>query len=115
MKKLFGLIILVPIGVALVALCVANRQSVTLALNPFEPADRLLSLTAPFFAFLFAALIVGLVLGSCATWLSQGRYRRRARNQASEAVKWQAEADRHKSRAEKMAAQTLIPAPQKAA
>ncbi len=46
-KKIIGMVILVPLAVILVVLCVANRQSVTLALNPFNPSDTVLSLTGP--------------------------------------------------------------------
>jgi len=106
-KKVINLVILVPLGIILIVLSVANRQSVTLALNPFEPQDQLLSLTAPFFVFLFLALILGLVIGSFATWFAQGKYRKRARHESKAAMKWQEEADRHKSRAEQIAGQSL--------
>lgn len=96
-KRIFSLVILVPIAIVLVVLSVANRQSVTLALNPFRTSDTVLSVTAPFFIFLFAALIVGMIIGSVATWFSQGKYRSRARSSKREAVKWHSEADRLKA------------------
>lgn len=83
-KKLFNLIILLPLAVVLIVLCVANRQSITLALNPFQPADSVLAFTAPFFVFLFGALIVGVVLGSFITWISQGSYRILAKRKVKE-------------------------------
>ena len=104
-RKLANLFILLPVGILLVVLSVANRQPVVLALNPFNPQDVQLSLSAPFFVFLFVALILGMVIGSLATWFSQGRHRKRARVQSREAEKWHAEADTHKSRAEELAAQ----------
>lgn len=109
MKKLVNILVLVPVGIVLIVLSVANRQSVTLALNPFNPADSVLSASAPFFVFLFLALILGMIIGSLATWFSQGKYRKRARNEANEAVKWHAEAEKHRTRAETIAAQTLLP------
>ncbi|WP_349437754.1 DUF1049 domain-containing protein [Pararhizobium sp. A13] len=109
MKKLVNIVVLVPIGVVLIVLSVANRQMVTLALNPFNPADSVLSASAPFFVFLFLAVIVGMILGSLATWFSQGKYRKRARNEAGEALKWHAEAEKHRTRAETMASQTMLP------
>ncbi|MFB2549894.1 DUF1049 domain-containing protein [Ensifer soli] len=108
-RKLINLVILLPIAIVLIVLCVANRQPVTLALNPFEPQDSLLSLTAPFFAFVFGGLIVGLIIGSLATWFTQGKHRQRARRHATEVSKWQGEAERQKSRADKVASQALIP------
>jgi len=110
-KKLINLVILVPLGIVLIVLCVANRQSVTLAFNPFRPEDGMLSVSAPFFVFLFLALILGLIVGSAATWVSQGKFRKRARTEAREAIKWHAEADLHKTRAEAIAGETAQPLP----
>ncbi|HXV29586.1 MAG TPA: DUF1049 domain-containing protein [Sinorhizobium sp.] len=110
-KRLINILVLVPVGVILIVLSVANRQTVTLALNPFNPADSMLSVSAPFFVFLFLAVIVGLVLGAAATWLAQGKYRRRARNEANEALKWHREAEKQRSEVERLA-QTSLPAPQ---
>ena len=95
-RKLINILILVPVAVVLIVLSVANREWVRFALNPFNPDDKVLSVSAPFFIFLFVALIVGMLIGSFATWLNQGRYRKRARRQAREAVRWQAEADKQK-------------------
>ena len=97
LKKILNLVIFIPLGVLLIVLSVANRQSVTLALNPFRPQDSVLSLTAPFFLFLLLAVILGMVIGAAVTWWQQGRYRKQARVEAREAVKWHTEADRQKS------------------
>ena len=113
MKKIVNIVVLVPIAIVLIVLSVANRQTVTLALNPFNPADSVLSASAPFFLFLFLAVILGMVIGSMATWFSQGKYRKRARNEAHEAVKWHTEAEKQKVRAETIASQTLLPAASK--
>lgn len=113
LRKLTTLVVLVPLGIVLIVLSVANRQDVTLALNPFRPEDRALSLTAPFFVFLFLALIVGMIIGSTATWFSQSKYRKRARVEAKSAIKWQAEADKHRNRAEQIAGQSLPQLPAK--
>ncbi|MBW3097596.1 LapA family protein [Pseudohoeflea coraliihabitans] len=96
-KRILSLIILIPLAVVLITLSVTNRQTVTLALNPFDPSDQVLSVAAPFFVFLFAALMLGMVLGSLATWFRQGRYRSRARRNKREAVKWHREADKLKA------------------
>jgi len=95
-KKITNLVIFVPLGIVLIVLAVANRQVVTLALNPFRPEDGLLSVSAPFFLFLFVALILGMAIGSAVTWWTQGRYRKQARTEAKEAVRWHKEADKQK-------------------
>jgi len=109
LKRIVNVLVLIPIGIVLIVLSVANRQSVTLALNPFRPEDSVLSVSAPFFVFLFLAVILGMVIGSLATWFTQGKYRKRARIEASEAVKWHSEAEKHRTRAETMASQAIVP------
>ncbi len=104
-KRVVNVLVLIPIGLVLIVLSVANRQSVTLALNPFRPEDSMLSVTAPFFVYLFLAVIVGLVIGSLATWFTQGKYRKRARIEANEAVKWHTEAEKQKA----IASQAVVP------
>lgn len=88
-RKIANLVIFVPLGILLIVLCVANRQSVTLALNPFQPQDSVLSVSAPLFAVLFLSVIFGMAVGSMVTWWNQGRYRKQARTEAREALKWQ--------------------------
>jgi uncharacterized integral membrane protein len=104
------LIIFVPIAIALIVLCVANRHLVTLALNPFRPEDQVLSLSMPLFLLVFVALIVGVLLGSLVTWFAQGRYRRQARDEAVEARKWREEAGKQRTQVEQAAARTLLTA-----
>ena len=78
----------------LVTAAVANRHAVLLVLDPFNPKDPVLSVQLPFFAYLFGVLILGVLLGGFSTWLSQGKWRRMARNKAQEALRWKGEADR---------------------
>lgn len=93
-KKLINILLLLPLAIILIIMSVANRQSVTLALNPFNPEDAFLSFSAPFFVFVFASIIVGVMLGSIATWASQGKHRKKARREANSAAKWHTEADK---------------------
>jgi len=110
-KRIVNILVLVPVAIVLILMSVANRQSATLAFNPFDPSDAVMSLTAPFFVFLFMALMIGMVLGSLATWVKQGKHRTRARDNAHEAVKWHTEADRQKARATELAKIPALPAP----
>ena len=111
-RRIVKLVILIPVAIVLVLLSVANRHAVTLALNPFNADDTLLSLTLPFFVFLLIAVMAGVVLGSFATWFTQGRHRKRARDEAYEARKWRQEADRQRGEVEKLNTQKLIAASQ---
>lgn len=84
MNRVLTIVVLVPLAIILIALAVANRGAVTFTIDPFNPGNPGLSVEWPLFVLLFVALAVGLVLGSIATWLRQGRYRKAARERASE-------------------------------
>jgi hypothetical protein len=94
LKRILWLLTAFPAAALLITLAVANRHSVRLVLDPFRPDDPVLSLQLPFYGFLFGALLIGVLLGGAATWLSQGRWRRTARVRTGEAKRWQTEADR---------------------
>jgi uncharacterized integral membrane protein len=94
MKKFITLLIAVPAALILVALALANRHPVRLALNPFRPDDSVLAVNAPFYAYLLLALIAGVALGGVATWFNQGHFRRDARNRKVEARRLRAETER---------------------
>ncbi len=78
-NRIVTVLVLIPLAVVLVALAVANRAPVAFTIDPFNPGNPGLTVSLPLFALLFAAVAVGLVIGSLATWLRQGRYRKAAR------------------------------------
>ena len=79
------IIILVPLAIILIALAVANRSPAAFTLDPFNPGNPALTTELPLFFLLFGALALGLIIGSLATWIRQGRYRRLARQRGLEA------------------------------
>lgn len=94
LRRIAWILIAFPAAVVLVTLAIANRHAVQLVLDPFRPEAPALSLVLPFYVYLFAALVVGVVLGGVATWVTQRHWRRSARTQTHEARRWHAEADR---------------------
>jgi uncharacterized integral membrane protein len=94
LKRILTLLIAFPLGAILVALAVANRNSVALILDPFRPENPALSIELPFYVYLLGALIVGVVIGGFATWMGQKHWRQTARTQGQRAARWEAEADR---------------------
>jgi uncharacterized integral membrane protein len=94
LRRVVWFLIAVPVALLLITLALANRHSVRLALDPFRPDNPVISLVLPFYVYLLAALLVGVILGGIATWLSQARWRRSARQRGAEAYRWHAEADR---------------------
>jgi hypothetical protein len=93
-RRILALFIAFPLGAILVAIAVANRQTVSLILDPFRPENPALSIELPFYAYLLTALVVGVILGGAATGMGQSRWRQTARAQGQRAARWQAEADR---------------------
>lgn len=93
-KKLLNTLILIPIIFIAVALAVANRHVVRLVLDPISPETPIAALEAPFFVYLFAALTFGVVLGGLATYFTQRKWRKAARQRSVEAREWRREAER---------------------
>jgi uncharacterized integral membrane protein len=98
-NRLILVLILVPIAVVLIALAVANRGLTPFTLDPFNPGNPPLTFDLPLFVLLFVALGLGMILGSVATWVKQGRYRRIARQRGLEvqAARDRDARERHKS------------------
>ncbi len=94
LRRLISIVVALPAALLLVALALANRHPVRLALDPFRSGDPTVSLVLPFYAYLFGMLLVGVIIGGMAMWLTQARWRRSARHRAAEASRWQAEATR---------------------
>lgn len=82
--RIVTILIVLPVAIVLIALAVANRGVADFTLDPFHPGNPALTLHWPLFVYLFIALGIGLILGSSATWLKQGAYRRQARERAAE-------------------------------
>jgi uncharacterized integral membrane protein len=77
--------VFVPLAIIFVALAVANREMAAFTLDPFNPGNPALTLQLPLFVLLFAAVALGMIVGSLATWFKQGRYRKMARQRGQEA------------------------------
>jgi uncharacterized integral membrane protein len=84
LNRFLLIIVFVPLAIVLIALAVANRGLVAFTLDPFHPGNPALTFNLPFFVFLFVALLVGVLIGSAATWFRQGRFRRLARQRDQE-------------------------------
>lgn len=93
-KTLFNILFLLPLSLVLVALAVANRHQVQFVLDPLSPTQPIFSLEAPFFIYLFTALLVGVLLGGFGMWFGQRKWRRAAQLRAREAREWRREAER---------------------
>jgi uncharacterized integral membrane protein len=79
LRKIVAALILVPLTIVIIAFAVANRQIVTVSLDPFSSNPPAASLTLPLFALIIVLLIVGVLIGGVAAWLRQNKWRRTAR------------------------------------
>jgi uncharacterized integral membrane protein len=79
LRKIVAAVILIPLAVVIVAFAVANRQIVTVSLDPFSAEHPATSLNLPLFVLVIGLLIVGVVIGGAASWLRHGHLRRTAR------------------------------------
>jgi uncharacterized integral membrane protein len=78
-RKIVTALVLILLALVLISFAVANRQIVTVSLDPFDQANPALAVSQPMYLFIFAVLIGGVVLGGCAAWLRQAGWRARAR------------------------------------
>ncbi len=92
--RLIGMLLVIVITIALLSLAIANRHEVRFILDPFNRENPAIFLSFPFFIFMFIMLALGVFLGGTASWLSQGKWRKTARQRTQEAMRWKAEAER---------------------
>lgn len=101
-KRIVAVVVLLPVAIIVVALSLANRQSVELIVPNFD-GTALFSASLPLFAVIFVTLFTGLLLGSLGTWLRQSRHRRAAEIRKAEAVAAKRDAEKLRQRAEQLA------------
>ncbi len=91
MRKLLRWLVLVPLGLVLVLLAVANRAPVTLSLDPFSREAPALAVSLPLFVALLLAVALGVLIGGLAAGIGRLRWRHRAKKAEREAEKLSAE------------------------
>lgn len=80
MKRLLQWVVVALAGIIGVAFAVANRQIVAVSFDPFATTpSQQIALKAPLFIVVIIALALGVIVGSLATWLNQGKHRRALR------------------------------------
>ncbi len=79
--KLFYRLMFIPVAAVFVIFAVANRHVLTLNLWPLP-----LEIDLPVYIAVLGALAAGMAIGGSAQWLSDGKWRRRARAGRREAT-----------------------------
>lgn len=87
MTRFIRLTFLAVVTVVILALAVANRQSVPLYIDVLARRDEAHAIEAPLFFIILVSVIVGVIIGAAAMWAAQSRWRRQARLRAAEVQK----------------------------
>jgi hypothetical protein len=85
MRKLVTFVVLIPLAVIIVMFAVANRGTIAVSFDPFDPAQPAVALRLPMFVLVFILVGLGVLVGGVAAWLRQHRWRARARRAEAEA------------------------------
>ena len=93
-RKVVTAIILVPLAAVIIAFAVANRQTVTVSFDPFDPAQPAYAASLPLYLLILILVIFGVLLGGVATWLKQARWAWAARRAEKENHALRLELDR---------------------
>jgi hypothetical protein len=78
-RKIVTVLILLPLAMIVIALAVANRQSVVVSFDPFDQAHPAFAPTLPLYQLMLLLVIAGVAIGGIAAWLRQSKWRRAAR------------------------------------
>lgn len=92
--RLIWLLVVFPFAVLFITLAVSNRHNVQLVLDPLSPSNPSIALEGPFFIYLFAVLLIGILIGGVAVWFGQRKWREAAQKRSHEAHEWRREAER---------------------
>jgi len=94
MIRFIRLVVFAVAAIILLLFAFANRQFVTVSFDPFSSMENsALATSAPLFAVVIVSAMLGVVAGSAATWVSQGRHRRAARRHRAEADNLRAQSE----------------------
>ena len=85
-RKIVAVVILVPLAMLIIAFAVANRQIVTVSLDPLSAEHPAATAALPQFALILILLILGVLIGGMAGWLRHGKWRRMARRYEREVI-----------------------------
>jgi hypothetical protein len=93
LRKIVTVLVVVPLAAVIIAFAVANRQAVTVSLDPFNAEQPAASFTLPLFGLVIVLLIAGVLVGGMAAWLGQARSRQIVRGLRREVNELRGELD----------------------
>jgi uncharacterized integral membrane protein len=81
-----------PIAIIVISFAIANRQWITISLDPFSRDAPFAAMDMPLWVLFFCGVFFGLIAGWIACWTSQGKWRRSAKETRRDLVRAQQEA-----------------------
>lgn len=85
LRKIFNVLVILPLAILFVVFAVANRHVVTLSFDPFNSSDPALGVSLPLFVVIIVVAMFGVIAGGVATWFGQRHWRRAARQHEADA------------------------------
>ena len=116
--RFWNLLILFFVTLVAVVIAIANRREVILSLDPFSQTSPVLAVSIPLYLVMFLLFLIGVVIGGSSSWLTQGRWRKRARQEKRKRANLEKDLDRKTrqiEQAETAKAQEALPKPGAAA
>jgi fructose-specific phosphotransferase system IIC component len=95
-KGVFNWLVGLPIAVVAIGFAVANRQWVTVSLDPLNRVHPFATIDMPLWALFFCGIFVGIFAGWFVAWLGNARHRKAAREAKIELIRSQAQHEREK-------------------
>jgi uncharacterized integral membrane protein len=95
-KRFFNWVVGLPLVVLAIVFAVANRQWVTVSLDPLHHDAPLLSIAMPMWVLFFCGVFAGIFAGWSAAWFAHRKWHRAAREARIELLRTQTEHERWK-------------------
>jgi hypothetical protein len=95
-RRLANWLVGLPAAAVAVVFAVANRQWITVSLDPLRRDAPRIAIDMPLWVLFFCGIFVGLLVGWAAAWFAQGKWRKATREARIEVLRLQNEHDRLK-------------------
>lgn len=97
MRKLLFWIVTVPLALIFVLFAVANRQWVTVSLDPFSREAPAYAVSLPLFLVILGSLAAGVLIGGLVVWFGKVHWRMAAQRAERDMSRLKAETERAKA------------------
>lgn len=96
LKGIFNWMIGLPIAVVGIGFAVANRQWITVSLDPLNRVHPFATIDMPLWALFFCGVFAGIFVGWFVAWVGNNKYRRATREAKIELIRTQQMHEREK-------------------